>query len=35
MAIDTDASMAFVHRVRGGFRRAARTPFNLVCEARP
>jgi hypothetical protein len=33
MAIDTDASMAFVHRVRGGFRRAA--PVNLVCEARP
>jgi hypothetical protein len=35
MAIDTDAFMVFAHRVRGGFRRAAKTPFNLAYEARP
>lgn len=35
MAVDTDAFMAFVYHVRGGFRRAAKMPFNLVSEARP
>jgi hypothetical protein len=35
MAIDTDGFMVLAHRVRGGFRRAAKTPFNLVYEARP